>query len=245
MKYTMLSVGAVIALSGAAFADVSDPAMTFLATNSLGQSASYTVSLEDGDFDGDGNWFWSSFDAIQMRDDSGNLVATINRGSMYYEADPIIAMGFVVQAGNSDTSFTITSGLLSFPTISSPLARASGGVTLTDVTGGGATLTGDQPGGNMFSSFYNGFLGTTFADILTGPLVEGDDFGTADMTDEFPGGGSFNAVGTPISDMSSQWAFTLSAKDSASGTSVYVIVPTPAGVALLGVGVMGIVRRRR
>ena len=45
--------------------------------------------------------------------------------------------------------------------------------------------------------------------------------------------------------MSPQFSFTLSALDLASGTSTYEIVPAPGALALLGMGLVGVRRRRR
>jgi hypothetical protein len=45
--------------------------------------------------------------------------------------------------------------------------------------------------------------------------------------------------------MSSQFKFTVSANDQATGTSVYVItIPEPASLGLLVLGGLGLLRRR-
>ena len=49
-----------------------------------------------------------------------------------------------------------------------------------------------------------------------------------------------------VSDISSRFSFTLSANDIASGTSIFtVVIPSPGSAALLGLGGLVAIRRRR
>lgn len=241
IRSTAMTAGVVV-LSGAAtaLADISDPVVVFEATGSLG-SGSFSVSLEDGQWSGD-SWSWMLVDPIDIYNDSGELIATIAEGSAFVQEDPVVSIGFAVIAGDFDTLFTISSGTVSFPTIVGATGRTSAGYTLTESNGDTATLTGMQTGGALFSAFYNGT--TTFADLLHGPFVESDAFGTQAGTDEFPAGGAFALVGD-VSDISIQWDFMLTAGDQASGTGVFVVVPSPAGLSLLALGGYGLVRRKR
>jgi MYXO-CTERM domain-containing protein len=240
MKSTAVAAGvAVLAGAGVAWADIGDPVIVFEATGSMG-SGSYQVTLDDGGWVDD-QWFWMADGPIEIRSDGGDLIVTLTEGSAFIQEDPVIALGFAVIAGASDTVFTISSSTVSFPTIFGAIGRTSAGVTLTESNGNTATMTGLQPGGTLFSANYNGGTGN-FANLLTGPYVESSAFGTESDTDEFPAGGAFALVGD-VSDISVNWGFELSAGDQASGTSVFVVVPTPATLALLAIG--GIATRRR
>ena len=241
MREIALAAG-VVALAGSATAwgDIGDPVLIYEATNAMG-SGSFTVSEDDGAWDGD-TWFWMAFEPIQIFTDSGDLIVTLTQGSALFQEDPVIGLGFAVLAEDFDTTFTITSATLTFDTITDAEGRTSGGITLTESNGDTALLTGLQAGGTLFHADYNS--GSTFANLLTGPFSEGDAFGTTSATDEFPAGGAFAPMGD-VSDISVEWSFELSANDQASGTSVFVVIPTPASFALIAIGGLVAGRRRR
>jgi hypothetical protein len=240
MTHTAVTAGvAVLAGAATAWADIGDPVITFEATGSMG-SGSYQVTLDDGAWSDD-SWFWMLGGPVEIRSDSGALLVTLNEGSAFIQEDPTVALGFAVMAGSSDIVFSVSSSTVSFPTIFGATGRASAGVTLTESDGNTAGLTGLEAGGTLFAAEYNGGTGT-FANLLEGPYTESDAFGTITDTDEFPDGGAFGLVGD-VSDISVRWSFELTANDQASGTSVFVVVPTPAGLTLLALG--GLVSRRR
>ena len=121
--------------------------------------------------------------------------------------------------------------------------RATAGVTVTDNDANGATLTGEGAGGSFFNAAYNG--GTTFADLISGPFttsVAGSNSGAQD----FPAApGAFDPIGGTLTDIQAQFNFTLSANDSASGTSGFFSIPTPGAATLIALGGLAGLRRRR
>lgn len=238
-QFTMAAGAVIVAGAAAAWADIGDPAVTFEASNSMG-SGSFTVLLDDGAWNGD-SWSWVLINPIEIKNDQGQVLLTLNQGSAYMENDPVVSLGFAATAGAADTHFIITSSTVSFPTINNAQGRTSAAVTLTESNGDTATLTGFKPGGTLFDARYNGL--NTFANLLTGPYSKGA-FGSTSDSDEFPGGGAFGLVGN-VSDISIQWDFELSAHDQASGTSVFVVVPAPGALGLIGIGGLALVRRRR
>ncbi|GIK19903.1 MAG: PEP-CTERM sorting domain-containing protein [Leptolyngbya sp. PLA2] len=240
----LVAGGLCLALAAPALADISNPPLIFKATSSLGE-ATYKVSLEDGEWVSEDAWFWMLPSAIDFVDpNNGSLIARLVQGSSYIEHDPVLSGGFSVQAGAVDTTFTITIGSLGFPTISNPFARASAGMTVTDGDGNGASVKGLMPGGTMYHTSYN--FGTAFASLISGPLVEPDAWGTNSDSDEYPAGaGNFIALGGPASEMFAEWKFTLTANDSAAGTGVFVVIPAPGVLALVGTGLGFVATRRR
>ncbi|MGB9624123.1 MAG: PEP-CTERM sorting domain-containing protein [Phycisphaerae bacterium] len=162
------------------------------------------------------------------------------------KADPSVDLTFSVK--NRQTvpqTFTVNSAVVSFDPLVNNWAYATAGVTLTDSTTNGASIAGLQAGGKTYEAMYNGT--TVFADLVSGFSVPS---GTLTMTERKPPLPA-DAVLIPgaVSSISSQFKFTLSASDSASGTSSFVVgaVPEPATLVLLAVGAaaMGRVRRRR
>ncbi len=233
-----------MALAAPAVADISNPPLIFTASSSLGE-ATFKVSLEDGEWISEDTWVWNLPSTVDfVNNDTGSLIARLTQGSSYIQEDPVLAGGFSVMAGAVDTTFTITIGSLGFSTINSPLARASGGMTVTDGDGNGASVAGLMPGGTMYYTSYN--FGTPFASLIAGPLVEPDAWGSETDSDEYPAGaGNFIALGVPAFEMFAEWKFTVSANDSAAGTGVFVIVPAPAVLGLAGVGFGLLAARRR
>lgn len=226
-----------------ASADLTPDVFTLHATVN-GQTGSFEVTSDDGVFDRFGNFHWALEDDVNILSDGGEIIATLTNASVTVLADPVINLNFAVQAASSDTTFTITSGLLSFPEIDGAIGAASAGVTVTDIDGNGASIS--PFGSSMYHAHYNGDwpAGTLFADLL-GSAVSAGAFQTGSGDEDYPGGGGFVGVGDDIVSMSAAWTFTLSAMDLASGSSTFVIIPAPAGVAVLGIAGLVAARRRR
>ncbi len=240
---TVSGVVALLAVSGAAYADISYEVFTLVASVG-GESGSFVATSDMGTWDDKGNFYWNLDNPIDIKSQSGSVLATLGTASVTFIADPVIHLNFNVQANNQNTSFSVGSGLLSFPTLFNAEGAASAGVSITDVNGNGVTFTPDAAGAHL--SHYNGEVpgGTQFASLLNSSFSAGA-FSSDTMSDEFPGGGGFANIGGGVFDMSSRWAFTLTAFDLASGTSVYTIIPAPASLALLGLSGLAAIRRRR
>lgn len=239
----ILAVGAAFALASAAFGGLTGNPLTITATSSAG-TASFSLSTLDGSWS-NGNTTWTyngpAGQEFAMVDQSnGAEVARLEMGSfaIQFVFDPEVHLNFGVVAGASNTTFNISSALLSFPTIPGATAVASAGVTASDRNGNGVTWTGLQPGALGYRADFNG--ASNYA-MGIAPLTQVGAFGNVTDSVNFP----ITNLGS-VSNMSSNWNFTLSARDAAEGTSSYVIVPAPAGVAALGLlGVFGAARRRR
>jgi hypothetical protein len=181
---------------------------------------------------------------MEMRSElTGDLIAIMNPEGKFsrveYIDDPIIGVIFAVQAGPVTTEFTITSGVLSFPTMSAE-GRATVGYSLTDFNGDGATLVGlGDPGGTAaaYLAQYNGdaatFSGTTFTELVPG--MTADPFSSSTVNDATPALG-FLPIVDPVSDMSVLINFDLSANDLASGTTNYIIQEKPTSIESISWG---------
>jgi len=240
------AVVAVSGLVGSAMADISEQVFVIRATNSLG-SAEMVVRAADGEWSAPGEFFWHLNGEQTLRNGAGDSIATITSGDLLIHEDPEVALNFAVVAGSLDTTFTIVSALVSFPTINQVLGQASAGITITDTNNNGASISPVE--GSMYTAQYNGMVpsGTTFTTLFGAPVsnpIPGD---SMTFSGEFPGGNGFTPIAGAVSDISSQFTFTLSAGDIASGTSIFrvVEVPGPGSVALLGLGGLIALRRKR
>jgi hypothetical protein len=159
---------------------------------------------------------------------------------LFGKSDPEIGAEFGVRAGNTDTTFSISSGLETFAALTNPTAYASAGVTLTDRSPAGATITGLYADGKINQAMYNGT--TAWANLVRTFSVTGNTL----TNDEFQGTpGSPMVINDTLTSIESNFYFTLTAKDSASGTSNFTVVPEPATIALLGLGVLAMLKKRK
>lgn len=241
---------AATALAVPALADIVGPGFVIYCEDTAGNYCQYYFDVAQGP---DGNWEWASNDPVPLQAWDGTVVATLNPeggpgSSVEYVEDPIVNLNFSVAAGSSATTFMIGSALLTFPTINPAVGRASAAFSVTDVDGSGVTLTGlaGNSGSNGYVGAVNGTAGPVppganqFAEFIPG--VAAGPFGSNTGNDNFPAIG-YSPIGVPVSSMSSFISFRLTAFDLASGTSTFEVIPEPASLLLLVVGV-GLIRRR-
>ncbi len=200
----------------------------------------FEVNYADGTQTGNGwSWEWTGGDfmfnganedlggfsgaAIEVNFDSRGFVSTVN-------------LGFDVFAGAGLTAFSIGSGPLNFGSLTGVEGIASASVGVTDVLGGGATLSPDGPG--MYRAFTNG--ANTFTNLLSSSLVAGE-FSSAQDADNF----GLAAIAGSVTEIASEWNFTLTSFDSAAGTSTFSVTPAPGALSLIGFAGLIAARRRR
>jgi hypothetical protein len=219
-------------------------ALTIAADSTLG-SGVFEVTTDDGTTLPDGTFIWSLDSPMDIVDSgTGETIARLLFGSIMMSTAGTVSHSFVLQSAGVDTNFSLGSGLVNTGLLLNPEGRTSAGVTLTDTDGNGASLTGNMNGGMMFEAFYDD--GAVFSNLLGG-FGFGTAFGSQAIDGEFPGGdGNFAAFAGPVNEIGIAWDFTLSANDSAGGTSVFAVIPAPAtGLGfLVGAGLFSSRRRR-
>jgi len=240
MRRSLIALLSVIGVVSAASAEISLVVFECTATSSAG-SSTWQFVLPEPPPEGDFSWVLD-YEVVMQDQTNGNVIGVMKQASIQYIADPQVNLNFLVTAGSVDTDFTITSGLLSFSGINPADARASAAVTVTDNDGDGALLLGNHgPDGKAFRSFYNGLVpgaGTEFVSLVSS--VAAGPFDTNDVTENVP----FTNIGGPITSMSTQLKFNVSANDDANGTTNFEVIPEPGTFALLGLAVVGLLRRR-
>ena len=233
-------VGLLLAVGTAANAGIVGNAIRITATNSSGSG---TWSLPAPTQSGWDSWSWTNRDPIVINSATGAEIARINNLNLQFIADPVISVNFVIVAGGAATAFAIDTGELVFPAINNPaIASASAGITVTDLNGNLGGFTGGFAGGTKsYRADYNGLVpgGTQYAALIDNTSVAFPFF-----SETGSGNASGGIVGS-VTSMSAGFSFTLSANDSAAGTSVFQIVPTPGALAVLGLAGLSVARRRR
>lgn len=216
-------------------------------------SGTVEFSSLDGNYNSDPNnptghdGFWDGYDryvwtmsipgGVPILGPAGEFLGRINSAFIEVDADPFVLANFNVTAGGLNTTFNITSGsLIVAPALYTGTASAQ--VTLQDNDGDGALLSFSTNPAGMYSAYYNGL--TTFTNLLPNPVVAAPFSGAIDNGNFGPA-----AIVPFVSDISAEFNFTLSANDTATGTSNFTIVPTPGGLALIGLGTLVATRRRR
>lgn len=193
----------------------------------------------NGDWSQFGNrWNWKLTDKLTVRNPDNSLVFEVDHLEAWLDSDPQVLLNFGVTAGAIDTTFTISSATVNFGALLNPSASASAAVTLTDGNGNGATFTGGYAG-NTLSYTADTDLGN-YAQLV--PNVSAGSF----LSNTSSGWTALPIVGS-VTQMSSEFKFTVTKFDSASGTSNFTIVPEPAGLLAMASGLLGmagLLRRR-
>jgi hypothetical protein len=244
---------AIITVAPSSAAIISDAIFQIDAEGPTGNTSTFKVPLVSGfPFD---YVHWSLAEPMPLLDAQGNQIALLEDAYVRYVADPIVVLNFLVSSAGGGT-FTVTSADLSFDSIANAIGRASAAVTVTDSGGDGASISGNFPNNDTYRAYYNDVglvpaTGTTFATLTPGTSAAA--FSSAASSEGFPPVmGTFSPADesgsaiSPVSSMSAQWRFSISAGDSASGTSTYVIIPEPGSclLCLCGLAVLGFIRRR-
>lgn len=229
-------------------ADISETVFVIQATNANG-TGTYVAHFNQGRMEGGGDYQWQLPGTMCLQSDSGAPIAMLNQAVIQGHQDPDVTLSFNVFAGAVETTFTITSATVSFASMSGAQGRASGSLSITDLNGDGVTLHNSAGSAGAFTAYFNGAppSGTVFHNLFSSPITTAISGNTVTASEDFPGGGAFSGIPGTVTDISSQFHFTLSPNDMASGTSVFTIqpIPSPGSVALLGLGGLIAVRRRR
>ncbi|MFI4892589.1 MAG: hypothetical protein ACIAQ0_04010 [Phycisphaerales bacterium JB058] len=233
-----LAALALATTAGTASADISSVIFTITAELENGNTYPWSIELNPGDVDANGNYYWQLDEAVSVMDGTTEIFELSN-ASITIFADPSVALNFNVIAGQQNTVFSIDSANLSFAPLANAVGRATAGVSVTDLNGNGATLT--PMSGGAYRSYYNGG-GTNFQNLIDAPIVAAA-HSSASTSDTFPAVGYQN-IGTTLTDIESEWRFSLSAGDLAAGTSEFEVIPAPAS-AVLGLTALVGLRRRR
>lgn len=159
-------------------------------------------------------------------------------------SDPRVDLNFVLRAGSTASEFTITSSLMTFPTMSNPSAKSSVGISVTDRSRDANAVLSPLVGNNSVSySYVNGLPSdpgvSQFSELLQDDIVVATVGGTQTGLDAIS---NWTPVGMPVSSISAEVEFSLTARDLASGASTFVI-PEPCSLLLLAG--MALVTRRR
>jgi len=248
------AVGVLLLLTTVAIANVDEPAIQVVATNATG-TATFTRPLSAfTPVDGFG-YFLDVWSWVDLKTLGNQHVAYLTGLHVQLSDDPAayagMSVGFSVTAGNTDTTFTITPGVISFDPIPAPFAAAmmSWGFTCVDSAASGDShvlMQGVPTGEDIYKTWYNGtapFGDSAIAlQAFSTPPGSG---AVASLSDNVPLTG-YASLGVPVDEIRSQTAFTLTHLDTADvNTTYWLDLPEPSALALAALGVAALVRRRR
>lgn len=243
--------GSLMALAGlAAMASVAQAGFVVRVTVSNGPESHTWEAVQGGEVnDGSSSFQWSAGD---LTGDSTSLFtfgdgAVVHGLSFDLHSDPSVSNNFNVSAGSSNSTFTIHSAIVNHPLFPSGEGRAEAIIGITNVPppspfpAGTASFAGLHPGGSAFRAFYNG--STVFApgDLLAG----GSTVGSQVFSGASSGPGVYLPLGGVATSIETEFKFSLSPLDRASGSSFFEVIPAPSASGLLLLAGLVAGRRRR
>lgn len=245
-----LTAALLVGLCSTAFAvaGLSDPGLYIEATNAQGTGS---VSIPAAAFDYDpffSEYSYLSFGAVEIKDGL-TTIGTILNIQVFIIDDPSwgpeIYMNFGVEAGESDTEFSIAPGIVStFIPDQYSEAKMSYGFILTESDGDGdpnARLTSTHPTAGIYRTWYNG---VEFYDSVREVAATGQGAQGQASADRPPSG--FEDIPATVTDFNVAYGFELSANDRFNTTSSYLFeIPEPTSLMLLSAGVVLLTARRR
>jgi hypothetical protein len=228
-----LAVAAILGATSAAAAciGVSEVALQIEASNAAGSGA-LEVSLDSLGWDeATQSLRWEARSEVSIVDpETDAVIATVDSLALEFRGCSQVVLEFELEAGDSETTVVLRSGQLSFPNIGSDVAegRATAWFSLRDLNGDGAQMVGLGGGGvGACRAYFNGVPpdATMFAHLVAAISVGGGGSVSASQRDPTSG---YRAVGSAVSDMSAEVAFTLTAYDRLAASTVFDINPDPA-----------------
>lgn len=195
---------------------------------------------DQGGFNGHYGW------ALQAPRTLGD--ASIETLKVDFDSDPQVDLEFAITNDSltNDIYFEISTARIAFAGIPNPEAAALASVTLTQGAGSapGATITGGFPGGALYQARYStdGIMNT--ADVFAA-LVSSFSTDLSDARTDMSPLSGMSVIPATVYMMETEFKFTLSAGDQASGTSTFLITPEPASLALMGLAGLLLIRGRR
>jgi len=243
---------AVLAAIPIAFADSVSP-IAFRIDASNGDGSGFAeIPLSDFTWNGTLNRYsWSPSMPLEIwGDNPTEPVATLPTATLIYQfgATKRIGITFNIDAGTTDTIISFRSGLMGFDTVSGALAkaRATAAIGVSNFNGDGIGRIEEYPtgtGNGIYETFYDGDPGTRFVGLVSWADV-GSGGGSASQNYP-PGAGQYEPLGVGVDNIRTEFNFILTAGDRGSGNTQFIITPEPTTLALIPLGVLLVLRRRR
>jgi hypothetical protein len=172
---------------------------------------------------------------FDLEADDGTLIATVDELTVELIGDPVASISFTATAGSADTTFSLSSAVNAFPTLTNPPASSSAELTITDIGSDGVSVSVVSPNNGLFKALYNG--SSVFTEQLGNTSISG---GSTTVMEDLS-----STIAGSVSSIQAVWTFELSANDQASGIGTFVVVPEPSTLLLVSFAVCGLLLKLR
>ncbi len=247
------ALGVLLLLTTVAIANIDEPAIQVVAANGTG-TATFTRPLSAFIYTAGLGYTFSAY-WVDLKTTGNQHVAWLTALQVQLWDDPAsyagMSVGFSVTAGNTDTTFTVTPGVISFDPIPAPFAEAtmSWGFTCVDTAASGDShvlMQGVPTGEAIYKAWYNGTAPFGYSvNALQASSVPPGSGAVGNLGNTVPPDG-YTSLGVPVGEISTQTAFMLTHLDTADvNTSMWLNLPEPGALGLAALGVVTLLRRRR
>ena len=152
-------------------ATIIGPGILISAEDELGHSSSYQA---EGTWVGE-EYVWSLNEPFDFFDNNIYLGTLMDGSYSWYIEDPVAGISFTATSGNADTTFMLSSAVVSFPAITNPIGSLNASITITDNSNNGVQFSGNLGSGSAASLALYNILppGTSFGELFSSTLSAG------------------------------------------------------------------------
>ena len=177
--------------------------------------------------------------ALEARTNTGDLLGIFEDLQFSYNREPFVEVIFTFRSV-TDATVSLDTGILNIPAINNAIGQAEAQITFESNDGG--ILSGLFPGPKAYQARYNEtslVTGDVFTNLVDDLSVVGS--GSVTNAENEPR----TAIPGVVTSLIGEFNFDITAGETATGEALFTVIPEPASLALLALGGIVFIGRRR